>query len=157
MTPAAIHHAPELDRVRANTAPEINAQLDLESQNRVRDAAAQPDALPIRLAELDHEWDVERVLEAEAAVTALLGLALAVTVDKRFLVLPGFAAAMVLLHALQAWYPLLPMFRRLGVRTQDEIDRERFALKSLRGDFAGVADAGDSQARADAAWRAVLA
>jgi hypothetical protein len=29
----------------------------------------------------------------------------------------------------------LPIFRRLGFRTASEIDRERYALKALRGDF----------------------
>jgi hypothetical protein len=30
------------------------------------------------------------------------------------------------------------VFRRLGVRTQREIDEERYALKLLRGDFNAV-------------------
>jgi hypothetical protein len=33
------------------------------------------------------------------------------------------------------WYPLMPLFRRLGIRTAREIERERYALKALRGDF----------------------
>jgi hypothetical protein len=48
------------------------------------------------------------------------------------------------------------LLRRLGVRTEDEIERERYALKALRGDFAPVANA-EGDARADAAWRAVMA
>jgi hypothetical protein len=35
----------------------------------------------------------------------------------------------------QGWCPPLPVFRRLGIRTASEIDYERYALKSLRGDF----------------------
>jgi hypothetical protein len=42
---------------------------------------------------------------------------------------------------LKGWYPLLPAFRRMGVRTSREIARERYALKALRGDFAGMAGA----------------
>jgi len=41
-------------------------------------------------------------------------------------------------HALQGWCPPLTLFRRLGIRTQREIDDERTALKALRGDFADV-------------------
>jgi hypothetical protein len=41
-------------------------------------------------------------------------------------------------HALQGWCPPLPLLRRLGVRTQQEIERERYALKALRGDFDAV-------------------
>jgi hypothetical protein len=29
----------------------------------------------------------------------------------------------------------LPVLRRLGIRTADEINKERYALKALRGDF----------------------
>jgi hypothetical protein len=29
----------------------------------------------------------------------------------------------------------VPILRRLGFRTADEINRERYALKALRGDF----------------------
>jgi hypothetical protein len=42
-------------------------------------------------------------------------------------------------HAVQGWCPPLPVLRRLGVRTRKEIDRERYALKALRGDFADTA------------------
>ena len=31
----------------------------------------------------------------------------------------------------------MPLLRRLGVRTQSEIEYERYALKLLRGDFTG--------------------
>jgi hypothetical protein len=33
----------------------------------------------------------------------------------------------------------VPLLRRAGVRTREEIDREKFALKFLRGDFDDVA------------------
>jgi hypothetical protein len=45
-------------------------------------------------------------------------------------------------HALQGWCLPVPLLRRLGVRTQREIERERFALKALRGDFDSVPGAG---------------
>jgi hypothetical protein len=32
----------------------------------------------------------------------------------------------------------VPVLRRLGVRTMDEINEERYALKALRGDFESV-------------------
>lgn len=41
----------------------------------------------------------------------------------------------LLLHATQGWCPPLPLFRRLGVRTRGEIEKEKFALRFLRGDF----------------------
>ena len=38
-------------------------------------------------------------------------------------------------HALQGWCPTVPEFRRIGVRTAKEINREKYALKAMRGDF----------------------
>jgi hypothetical protein len=87
------------------------------------------------LAELDHEWDIERTLEANAATASLIGLTLGATVDKRWFLFPGVVAAFLLQHAVQGWCPPLPVFRRLGFRTQPEIEYERYALRSLRGDF----------------------
>jgi hypothetical protein len=43
-------------------------------------------------------------------------------------------------HALQGWCPPVPVMRRLGVRTAREIERERYALKALRGDFDQLPD-----------------
>jgi hypothetical protein len=152
-----LHHAADLDRVRANTERSVNDRIDAEAEYRLHQFAHLPSAsLSGRLLELDREWDLERVLEAEASAMGLAGLILALFVHKRFLLLPGIVGAMVLLHATQGWYPLLPIFRRLRLRTRNEIDRERYALKALRGDFSELASAAASD-KARAAWRAVLA
>lgn len=154
---ATIQHAPDVDRIRANTWPDVNRRLDHEAELRLRFYAAQDGAvLTRRIEELDREWDLDRVVEAEAAVTGLTGLLLGMFVDRRLLAIPAVAAAMMLLHATQGWYPLLPVLRRLAVRSEDEIEREKYALKILRGDFMNVADR-DAKERAEAAWRAVLA
>lgn len=122
-------------RVRKNTPERFNRQISREIDARIAFYAAHPDQINARLDELEREWDFERTLEAEAPVMTLTGLLLGMTVSRKFLILPLFAQSMVLLHALQGWYPLLPVFRGLGVRTQSEIARERYALKALRGDF----------------------
>lgn len=151
-------HAPVTDRVRANTWPAVNQKLDTEAQLRLRQAAAaaSTDELTTRITQLDYEWDFDRTLETEASVMGLLGLALGVGVDRRFLVLPAFVAAMLLVHATHGWYPMLPAFRRSGVRTRDEIDREHYGLKALRGDFTAIPLVGTAAAdRASAVWKAV--
>ena len=58
-------------------------------------------------------------------------------------------------NPVQGWCPPVPVFRRLGVRTREEIDRERYALKALRGDFRGVGDGADAAAHAGNALEAV--
>jgi hypothetical protein len=95
------------------------------------------------------------VLEAEASSMGMLGVTLGATVSRKFLALPAVVAGMVFLHAVQGWCPPIPVFRRLGGRTRQEIDREKYALKALRGDFAGVSSA--AQAEDGGAKRAVTA
>jgi hypothetical protein len=79
---------------------------------------------------------MERWLEANASAIAFTGLVLAVTHSKKWLILPGIVLPFLFQHAVQGWCPPVPVLRRLGVRTRKEIDREKYALKVLRGDFA---------------------
>jgi hypothetical protein len=128
--------ARSVDRVSSNTALDINRRIRADTDQRVT-ALAQQGAWAIdrRLEELDSEWDIERCLETGAASLSLVGAALALTVNRKWLWLPAGVAAFLLQHAIQGWCPPLPVLRRMGVRTTDEINQERFALKALRGDF----------------------
>ena len=125
-------------RVEAHTAPRFNERIHAELQERL--AAYQGSdrraLIDHRLRELDREWDVERVLQTNFAALSLVGLLLASRMDKRWLVLALGVPAFMVQHALQGWCPPLALLRRLGVRTAREINDERFALQSLRGDFA---------------------
>ncbi len=130
--------APE-DRVRAQTKPEINQQLDAELARRIRFYATQdPQTISERIAELDREWDIERTIETNAASLALVGTLLGLTVSRKWLVIPLAVSSFLLQHALQGWCPPVPLLRGLGVRTRIEIEQERYALKFLRGDFDNV-------------------
>ncbi|WP_416798218.1 hypothetical protein [Ciceribacter azotifigens] len=122
-------------RVRERTAPEINRRIDDELRERIHFFANMPQYIDARLRTLDEEWDVERVLEANAATFSLLGLVLGSRVDRRFYGLSALVATFLLQHAVHGWCPPLPILRRLGFRTAAEIERERYALKALRGDF----------------------
>lgn len=124
------------DRVREHTSSEVLRRVDdMTAASLMAHADAPSATVTERLAVLDRQWDTDRVLETEAAGMGLLGLALGLLVRPAFLTLPAFVAAGVLLHAATGRYPLMPLFRRMGVRTAREIARERYALKALRGDF----------------------
>jgi hypothetical protein len=130
MLPATTH------RVEEQTPDHVNERIRRATDDRVaRYAARGPGAIRQRLTELDHEWDMERALEANAAAVSLLGVGLGAFVDRRWFILPAVVSAFLLQHALQGWCPPVSLFRRLGVRTSSEIDHERYALKALRGDF----------------------
>jgi sirohydrochlorin ferrochelatase len=132
------------ERVTVNTADHVNRRIREGIEDRLTYFANHPDEIERRLRELDYEWDIERTLEANAATVSLLGLALAIAVDRRWLALPVTVAAFLLQHAVQGWCPPVPVFRRQGVRTANEIDHERYALKYLRGDFGNKPSAKES-------------
>lgn len=138
-------------RVPAHTSGEINARIAARTRQKVARAGRSPAEINRRLRELDEEWDIERTLEANAATASLIGVCLAATVDRKWLLLPGAVAAFLLQHAVQGWCPPMPVFRRLGVRTAREIEEERMALKALRGDFEDVRT--DPEAALQAAMR----
>jgi hypothetical protein len=140
------------DRVRSHTSHAINRHIDREIEARVRRYAARGrEDITHRIWELDHEWDIERVLETNASVLAFTGLFLGRKYDRRWFWLPTIVLPLLFQHAIQGWCPPVPILRRLGVRTRKEIDREKYALKILRGDFE-KSHVGD---RAEAALAAV--
>ncbi len=100
-----------------------------------RHVGASDEELSARIHELEGEWAVERVFEAKAAGLTLLGLALGMTVHRRYFALTVVAAGMLLEHALLGWSTSFSLLRTLGLRTTAEIQQEILALRILRGDF----------------------
>ncbi len=122
-------------RVSSQTATELNRRIRQKAIARIAYLIDHPREVPRRLHELDQEWDVERVIEANASTLAFTGVVLGITVDRRWLALPVVVTAFLFQHAVQGWCPPVPVLRRLGFRTADEINQERFALKAIQGDF----------------------
>ena len=128
------HH--ENDRVRRHTSPEVLRQIDNQTDANIRYFSAQPPAdINARLRALEQEWSIERYLQTNASILALSGALLGLTVNKKWFLLSTAVMGFLFQHAVQGWCPPLPAFRRLGVRTRGEIDREKFSLKAARGDF----------------------
>ncbi|MBA4105324.1 MAG: hypothetical protein C0485_06165 [Pirellula sp.] len=124
-----------IDRVPQQTAAHVNEQIRRQTDaNIARALTTGPTAIRQRLAELEREWDIERLLETNASSAILASCALGAFVDKRFFAIPAVIAAFLLQHAIQGWCPPLPVMRRLGVRTSEEINREREALKRALGE-----------------------
>lgn len=130
-----------IDRVRAHSAPEVNREIDLQTEASLRfHAGTSNEAITRRIDELEREWDTERVLMTNASALAFSGLALGLMGDRRWFLLPGLVLPFLFQHAVQGWCPPLPVIRRVfGVRTRREIDLEKYALKVLRGDFGDIA------------------
>jgi hypothetical protein len=134
-----IRPSDETDRVRRHTPTRSLQCIDQITRANVRRFASEPpEMLDERIAQLERKWDMERTLEMNASVLALTGAVLGATVDKKWFLLTGTVLGFLAQHATMGWCPPVPVFRRLGVRTQGEIDEEKFALKALRGDFRNV-------------------
>jgi hypothetical protein len=121
-------------------------------------AAASPEAIDARLAALDRECDMDRAVELESSLLGFTGLALGVfargaTDSYFFLQRFSRSSCSTAFKVVSAD----PRFRQRGVRTSREIERERYAIKALGGDFDQVPSAGsaDDGARARAALAAV--
>ena len=129
----------DVDRVRAHSSGEMNVRVDQLTVECLREhASAPPDQISRHIDEVDREWDVERYLQTNASILALSGAVLGATVSKKFYILPGAVLSFFLQHAIQGWCPPIPVFRRFGVRTRKEINREKYGLKAIRGDFDAV-------------------
>jgi hypothetical protein len=127
------------ERVRLHTSVHVNEQIRLRTQRNVDLYRGRSvGEIAARIAELDREWDTERVLETSAAGFAMIGTALGFARRPAWFVLPGVVGFFLMQHALQGWCPPLSVIRRLGVRSAAEIEEERTALRALRGDFTGV-------------------
>jgi hypothetical protein len=123
------------NRIENQTCPEVIEKIRRQTEMRVAFYAEHPEEIDDRLAALDSEWDVERALETMAASVSLLGLTLAITRAKKFIVVPIVVQGFLLNFALRGWAPPIIVLRGFGFRTRGEIDTERYALKALRGDF----------------------
>ncbi|MHB0958538.1 MAG: hypothetical protein ACYC6N_17980 [Pirellulaceae bacterium] len=133
MIPSTVGRVPE------HTAEEVNERIRRQTERNLSSVSMASNAeVEERLRQLDREWDIERTLEANAALISLGGLALGAAVNRKWFLLPAVVAGFLFQHAVQGWCPPVPIFRRLGFRTQPEIEEERYALKALRGDFQGV-------------------
>jgi hypothetical protein len=124
------------ERVRKNTSENINKDVDQKIKESIELYSSQDsEMINKRIKQLEKEWDIERALEVNMPIVALIGLSLGIFVNSWWFIFPVIVMLFFLEHAIQGWCPPLPIFRSLGFRTKEEIEKERYALKILRGDF----------------------
>jgi hypothetical protein len=141
------------DRVAAHTDIDIDRRIEMETDERVRWYAKNPGEIGRRIEELDREWDIERMLQANAGAAGVIGVLMGLMRSRVWYLLSAAAGGVLIQHATEGWSPPLILLRRLGLRTAREIEHERLALKIIRGDFVDHKAGGDrgTTAAADAA------
>jgi len=129
-------HPPANDEIRERTSERANRKIDLETRGALDEALATPEGIRARLAELDREWNVDRALMLNFAITAGIASVLAMRNMKRTGRLGGWGKlfftqiTFLAYHAAKRWCPPMPVFRRLGYRSDREIAEERSALEA---------------------------
>jgi hypothetical protein len=127
---------PTAKRVFLRTDPKINAEIRNQTiRNLNIFKNCNETEISERIRKLDQEWDTERVLEVNASLLLVLSSYLGVKTSRIWFLLTGSVAVFMLWHAFFGWCPLLPIVRKWGVRTAEEIHSERTALKIIRADF----------------------
>lgn len=119
-------------RVEIHTNDKVNTKIKEQTLNNIslyEDKGKEE--INDRIKELDKEWDIERLLEANAASAVIISTILGFRVNKKWFFATGIVGGFLLQHALQGWCPPVELFRRIGIRTNSEINYEKEALKNL--------------------------
>lgn len=129
---------PTTKRVAINTHPNTNASIRNNMLRRINVYKNSSDKiLSDNIGKLNYEWDIERVLEAKAACIILGSTIMGLKTSKKgWFLITGTAGLFLMQHALQGWCPPVPLMRKMGFRTAEEINNEKMIYKLLRDDFA---------------------
>jgi hypothetical protein len=84
-----------------------------------------------RIEALDKEWDMARMLQLNASILTIAGVALGTRVNKNWFFLPGVVALFLGVHAVKGWSPPVPLLKAAGVRTRQDIDKEKYGLLEI--------------------------
>ena len=137
------------DRVQQATPSSINEKIEADTWQRVQSYTnSNKDEISARIRKLDKEWDIERYLGVNMSTLALTGLALAYFVHINWLILPAIVLIFFLQHSIQGWCPPLPILRLFKIRTAEEIEQEKYALKIIRGDLDDVTNTSNQDVEA---------
>jgi hypothetical protein len=135
---------PAGENVRKVTPEKKNAVIDELILSNIRKYSGKnADEISLRIKELDKEWDIERVLDLSMSALALSGITSSLLINRYTIILPILLLLFFIWHAFQGWCPPIPLLRYFKIRTRPEIDREKYALKAIRGDFRGLVNDGD--------------
>ena len=128
---------------------EHSTPVEKEIQDKVNYYYHDQEDINLRLMELDDEVDLETYLQTQSAALTIAGVVLSFTSSKKWLVLPLISSLLAVGNYIRGSNNPFNYFRKLGFRTRAEIEKERYALKAIRGDFKYLIDV------PNAVWNAV--
>ena len=131
------------------TTLEKTTETEKDIQENINHYYHDHDKIDERIEALDREMDLETYLQIEGAALTIAGVVLGMASNKKWLALPLIASAIALSNISRKWHKPIGLFRKLGLRSRVEIEKEKYALKALRGDFKYLLDVPNS------VWQAV--
>ncbi|HUR53784.1 MAG TPA: hypothetical protein VMZ71_06615 [Gemmataceae bacterium] len=112
-------------------------------------ADAGPAAINDRLCQLENEWSAGRATKVTLSFVILIGVAMTLAFGTWWAILPIVAGLFLFQYAFTRTSWMGSMFREMGFRPGAKIEEEKFALKTLRGDFRHLPTVHDLQAKED--------
>jgi len=112
-------------------------------------ADAGPGAINDRLCQLENEWSAGRATKVTLSFVVLIGTAMTLAFGQWWMLLPIAGGLFLLQYAFSRTSWIGSMFREMGFRPGAKIEEEKFALKTLRGDFRHLPTVHDLEAKED--------
>lgn len=134
--------------IRISAGRQCSSQSKLEARLACL-ADAGPQALSDRLDQLDREWSAGRMTKATLGVLIVAGLALTALANPWWLILPAVGGLFLLQYLFSRTSWLGATFQEMGFRSGAEIDQEKFALRTLRGDFKNLPTVHEIESKED--------
>lgn len=124
--------------------------IDLSTQENINLYYHNKNQIDFRLQQLEKETDIEKIFRLRDVIFIFGGIALCFFYSNMWwLLLPLYSALSIFIHVFRGSRYGTWLLQRMGFRTRKEIDKEKYALKALRGDFHLMLDV------PNAVWEAV--
>jgi hypothetical protein len=130
---------PTHDRIREHSSEGANRRIDRETRGAIAEARHSSVARTARIRELEKEWNIDRALMLNFGIVGAFTAFKAMQQMKRTGHLGGWGLffwvqmGFLVNHAVRGWCPPMPVFRRLGFRSPNEISAEMVALHQTDG------------------------
>jgi len=138
-----------IPHLTANATPRSCSRIANLEQRLACLADAGPAAINERLEAIESEWSAGRVTKAVIGVSLVIGFGLTALLNPWWLLLPAAGGVFLLQYLFGRTSWLGQMFHEMGFRSGGEIEQEKLALKTLRGDFRHLPTLHDIEAHDD--------
>ncbi len=125
-----------MDTLEENISLENSNNIDVYTQENINHYYHNKAHIGNRLRQLKEETSIEQIFAWHDAANVAGGVLLSlVTRKKSWLALPLLVTVVQSVHALYNTRFGTELLRKYGFRTKADIEKEKYALKVLRGDF----------------------